>query len=133
MQKTRLKSVLLWLVCVALMAAMALTTTGCNNNTTASTIDRTFTLSITDAGGKETITTVTSDKPTVGEALTALGILEGEDGPYGLYIKSINGITADYDKDKTYWAFYVDGQYAVTGADMTPIVDGATYGFKIER
>ena len=31
------------------------------------------------------------------------------------------------DADGMYWAFYVDGAYASTGVDTTPITEGATY------
>ncbi len=134
MQKKHLKAMLSLLVCVTLIAAIALTITGCKSNTPpSSTVEKTFTLSITDGNGKTTVTTVTSDKQTVGEALEEKGIIQGEEGPFGLYIKTVGGITADYDKDKSYWAFYVNGDYAVQGADKTDIVEGTTYGFKIEK
>ncbi len=49
------------------------------------------------------------------------------------YVKTVNGITADYDTDGTYWAFYVNGEYAMTGVDSTPVEDGAVYAFKVEK
>ena len=60
-------------------------------------------------------------------------MLSGEEGPYGLYIKEVNGILADYEKDATYWGFYINGEYAMTGADMTDAVDGDSYTFKVEK
>ena len=47
-------------------------------------------------------------------------------------MKTVNGITLDYDKDGKYWAFYVDGEYATSGVDSTPITDGASYALKAE-
>ena len=41
--------------------------------------------------------------------------------------------TADYDVDQTYWAFYVNGEYASTGVDSTKIEEGAAYSFKVEK
>ena len=70
---------------------------------------------------KTVVFTVKTDKETVGEALLENGIIEGEQGPYGLYIKKVNGIRADYDLDKAYWAFYVDGDYAVSGVDALAV------------
>ena len=58
---------------------------------------------------------------------------EGEDGQYGLYVKTVNGITADYDVDGTYWAFYINGEYAMSGVDVTDIAAGSTYAFKVEK
>ena len=71
--------------------------------------------------------TVKTDKATVGEALQEQGIVEGEQGQYGLYIKKVNGITADFDVDQTYWAFYINGEYAMSGVDTTEITEGAMY------
>ena len=71
--------------------------------------------------------TIKTDKDTVGAALLEHGLIAGEQGAYGLYIKQVNGITADYDVDQTYWSFYINGEYAMTGVDTTEITEGATY------
>lgn len=92
-----------------------------------------FTFTVTDGEGKETVFGISTDKTTVGEALLELGLIEGDAGPYGLYVKKVNGITADYDTSGTYWAFYVNGEYGMTGVDSTNIEDGATYSFKVEK
>ena len=71
--------------------------------------------------------TIKTDKKTVGEALQEQGLISGEEGPYGLYVKVVNGITADYDVDKSYWSFNINGEYAMTGVDTTEIAEGVTY------
>ena len=71
--------------------------------------------------------TIHTNKTTVGEALQEHALLEGEDSQYGLFIKKVNGIVADYDVDQTYWGFYIDGEYAVSGVDSTNIEEGVTY------
>ena len=71
--------------------------------------------------------TIKTDKDTVGDALIEHELISGDDGPYGLYIKKVNGITADYDVDQSYWAFYIDGEYAMTGVDTAEITEGAKY------
>lgn len=92
-----------------------------------------FIFRVTDADGNDALFRVRTDKKTVGEALQEVELIEGEEGDYGLYVKKVNGISADYDKDKTYWAFYIDGEYAMTGVDSTEITYGAEYCFKIEK
>lgn len=92
----------------------------------------TFALSVVDAEGRETAFTVHTDAETVGEALLSLGMIAGDAGAFGLYIKTVNGITLDYEKDGKYWAFYVDGAYAAAGVDSTPVTDGASYMLKAE-
>ncbi len=122
----------------------AVTTTSPADSTAATTEDAAigtsigdgntaFTFTVTDKDGNETSFNIETDKTTVGEALLELGLIEGEMGDYGLYVKKVNGITADFDVDGTYWAFYVNGEYAMNGVDLTEIEDGATYGFKVEK
>lgn len=85
-------------------------------------------LKVEVAAEEKTITfTVKTDKSTVGEALLEQNLIEGENSAYGLYIKKVNGILADYDTDQTYWAFYINGEYATSGVDTTDIDVTATY------
>ena len=79
------------------------------------------------AGEKQVTFTVRTDKDTVGAALLEHGLISGEEGQYGLYLKAVNGMTADYDIDMSYWAFYINGDYALTGVDTTEIVEGENY------
>ena len=53
----------------------------------------------------------------------------GEEGPYGLTISAVDGETADWNVDQSYWALYIGEEYATTGADSTPVNDGD--GFKL--
>lgn len=71
--------------------------------------------------------TIHTDKETLGAALLEHELISGEEGPYGLYLKVVNGITADYDVDHSYWALYKDGEYMMTGVDTTEIMDGDHY------
>lgn len=129
-----------------LSALMLLSLVGCNsgagqtagnkvieNGATIGEGDKSFVTEVVDADGNTVKFTVQTNEKTVGEALQKLGVIDGEEGDYGLYIKTVNGITADYNKDGVYWAFYVDGEYAMTGADMTDVVDGTVYTFRVEK
>lgn len=92
-----------------------------------------FPLTVTDGEGKSAAYQIRTDETTVGAALQALGLIEGEEGAYGLYVKTVCGITADYDADGSYWAFYIDGEYASTGVDSTEIVPGCSYALRVEQ
>ncbi|MBQ3497661.1 MAG: DUF4430 domain-containing protein [Clostridia bacterium] len=141
MQKTQIKKMLSVPVCAVLIAAVALFTSGCNSTTPpethsaseSDTVISEFKFSVIDADGKTTDFTVTTDKKTVGEALQDEGLISGEEGQYGLYVKTVNGITLDYDKDGMYWAFYINDEMAPTGVDMTEIKPGEVYSFKAEK
>lgn len=134
---------------VVLLAMTALLMISCNSNTNdpASTGDDTTLEAPADAGSADesskTITVtvyVTDDEGEVTEyiidteATTLRGALEqddlvqGDEGEYGLYVKTIEGVTADYDTVGAYWAFYdVNDSYLMTSVDNTPIADGDVF------
>ncbi len=92
-----------------------------------------FTFVVVDGEGNEKVFEIHTDKTTVGDALLEEKLIEGEQGPYGLYVKTVNGTTLDYDKDGMYWSFYINGEYAMTGVDTTNVEEGTTYSFKAEK
>ena len=92
-----------------------------------------FSFSVTDKDGNTADFEIRTDKTIVGEALQELGLIEGDESEFGLFVKKVNGITADYDIDKTYWAFYINGAYANSGVDTTEIKEGESYAFKVEK
>lgn len=94
---------------------------------------KSFEFAVFDADGNETDFTVRTDRETVGEALLENGLIEGEEGEFGLYVKAVNGIVADFDADGTYWAFYVNGEYAMAGVDSTVIKEGDSYSFRVSK
>ncbi len=150
MKMTKTKKLLSLLLCFVLIAAIALFN-GCsdNRNTEPTSSSQTadteatpkvlgegktkFAFTVTDLDGNETAFEIKTDKKTVGEALLDVKLIAGDNGDYGLYVKTVNGITLDYDKDGAYWAFYVDGEYAMTGVDLTEIDESAAYSFKAEK
>ncbi len=87
---------------------------------------KTFTL-VVKAEEKEVTFTVKTDKETVGEALIENKLISGEQGTYGLYVKFVNGIEADYNKTKSYWAFSKNGEGLMTGVDGEKITENARY------
>lgn len=84
---------------------------------------------VVSAEGKTITLTVNTNQKTVGAALTEVGIVEDADGD-GLFTV-VNGIIADWNVDKTYWAFYENDAYANQGMNDTTIAAGTTY--KLER
>ena len=157
MKKTNIAKILSIILALVLIAVTALVLTGCGdkkNNTdeTKPTVAETpedgdtvaddiivkgegeteFLFYVTDANGKVAKFKILTDEETVGDALLNVGLISGEEGDYGLYVKVVNGTELDYNRDGKYWAFYVNGEYGMTGVDMTEIENGATYEFKAE-
>lgn len=161
MNKNSMRKLLSFILCIVLIAAMALLATGCSDKkpvetpqtgaTTAPTQKpeateatkapattevttkgegkTSFSFEVTDQDGTTTKFLIKTDKTVVGEALLEVGLIAGENGPYGLMVDTVNGITADYSKDKAYWAFYENGEYATKGVDQTTIDPAVVYSF----
>ncbi len=154
MQMNQGKKVSSFILCMVLIVAMALSTVGCNGSKDGGAASgdagaqagaevqreggelgegsKEFALTVTDKDGNETQFEIHTDKEMVGEALQELNLIDGEEGEYGLFVKTVNGITADYDTDGVYWAFYVNGEYATSGVDVTQITEGDSYALKVE-
>ncbi len=73
--------------------------------------------------------TVHTDKTTLADALLEHSLIAGEDSAYGLYVKVVNGMTADYDADKSYWSISKNGEMLLTGVSSTALADGEHYEF----
>lgn len=79
------------------------------------------------AEDKSVTFTIHTDKEILGDALLEHELIAGEEGPYGLYIKTVNGILADYDVNQSYWAVSKNGEAAATGVDGIKFLDGDHY------
>jgi hypothetical protein len=137
------KRYLALVLALALAAAMALSTAACSKKESGGAASAgaaqevgqgatTFTFQTT-ADDKTEVFTVKTDKATVGEALLESGLIAGTVESYGLYVKSVNGLELDYDSDGAYWAFYVNGEYAMAGVDATEIKEGDIYELRKEK
>lgn len=83
---------------------------------------------LVDHGGPTTTVTLHTDAKTLADALTQSGLVQGEDSEYGLMIMTVDGDTADYAKDKTWWKLCdAEGNMTATGASQINIKDGDTY------
>lgn len=96
-------------------------------DTTLGTGSTTFTLIVEHINDKKITFTINTNKTILSDALVEVGILEGHDDIYGLYIDSVNGIKHDFNTDKTYWAIYEGDSYASVGIEHITIKNGATY------
>ena len=86
-----------------------------------------FTLVIVHKDGQSSEQTYVTREEYLGAYLEAEGIIKGAEGPYGVYIHSVEGEKAVYEEDNAYWAFYEGEDYANLGVDQTPIQHDAVY------
>jgi len=97
-----------------------------DRNTELGEGEKTVTVKVV-AEEQELTFTIHTDKKTLGEALLEHKLIDGEEGPYGMYIKKVNGIVADYDADQTYWSLSKGGVDMMVGVDGAEIADGEQY------
>lgn len=160
MNKNNMRKLLSFILCIVLIAAMALLATGCSDNkpvetpkteaTTAPTekpeateatkapapaevIEKgegktSFNFEVTDLDGKTTKFLIKTDKATVGDALLELDLIVESTESAGMIV-IVNGISADYNKDGAWWAYYINGESATEGIKTTKIDPTATYAF----
>ncbi len=129
MQSKTLLSVLSLMLIVAMAFSFSACGNDSNNDTGDAKVEKTFVFKVVDLDGSEKTFDIKTEANTVGEALLAEKLISGEVGQYGLMVDTVNGIKYEYNADGAYWAFYVNGEYAMSGVDTTEIVDGTTYSF----
>ena len=78
-------------------------------------------------GDRSVTLTVKSDKDNLADMLTENGLVDGDTSEYGLYIKKVNGVTADYEIDGAYWGLNKDGEPTPVGASAITVTDGEHY------
>ena len=74
----------------------------------------------------EKVFEVTTSAEFLADALVEEGIVEDNQGPYGLYILTAGGVTAK-EEDQEWWCITKNGESLTTGASETPIADGEHY------
>lgn len=87
---------------------------------------KSFTVTVVHADGTQNEKTIESSEEFLAPALIAEGILTDEGVESGMYY-TVDGETASWEENQSYWAFYVGEEYATAGMNDTPIQDGAVY------
>lgn len=138
-----MKNTIKRLVCMLLISALCVTLFSCGAKETIEDLweSATYTENMTFGDGSNSIDvkvtaeeknitfTVYTDEETLGDALLEHNLISGDKGPYGLYVKTVNGIYADYNITKSYWSVNKNGEYMMTGVDSEKIENGNLYEF----
>lgn len=133
---SRILAVVLALIFV-LSSAFALVSCSNDDNsgeesTQATPITITLEVIYPDGSSKEFVIATDSSK-TLRQALEGEGLIAGEEAQYGLYVKVVDGVTADYDVDQSWWSLSKGGEMLMTGVDSTPIADGDHFEFTYSK
>ena len=92
-----------------------------------------ITVTVIHADGSSKNFTYHTDEEYLGALLLAEGLITGSEGQYGLVIESVDGESADWEKDQAYWSLYEGEAYANQGVSKTPGREGATYKLVYEK
>ena len=93
---------------------------------------KTITISVVDSKMQTVTYTTKTDAEFLRQAMEETEGLtfSGDESEYGLMVTVVNGETADFNVDGSYWAFYINDEYCNYGIDSQPVADGDS--FKIE-
>ena len=85
--------------------------------------DKTVVVEVVHGDGNSREFICQTDEEYLGALLLEEELAEGEEGPYGLFITTVDGETAQ-DSLRQWWCITKEGERVDTGADTTPIGDG---------
>ena len=86
-----------------------------------------ITVTVIHKDGSEKVFSYATDAEYLGEVIVSEGLVNGEEGPYGLYFDTVDGETADWNVDQSYWSILIGEEYATIGADGIALADGGEY------
>ena len=87
---------------------------------------KTIEVQIVHGDGSTKDVSISTDAEFLRGALEEQQLVEGEESEYGLFVKTVDGETAD-EGIQQWWGFSKDGEMLMTGVDTTPIADGEHY------
>ena len=93
--------------------------------------DKDLTIHVSHSDGSDKTFELSTDAEFLYDAQAEEGILQGEQGEYGLFVTTVDGETADSDAGE-YWMYDVNGEMAQYGVDTQPVADGDVIDFYIE-
>ncbi len=90
---------------------------------------KSITIEVVDNNGASTVYDVHTDAEYLRQAMEEAKGLEfsGAESEYGMMVETVNGITADYNVDQSYWGFFVNGEYCNYGIETQPVTDGDAF------
>lgn len=89
--------------------------------------DKAVTVEVVHGDGTEKTFQYQTDEEYLGPLLEAEGLISGTESQYGLFVDTVDGETASYETNGSWWKLSCDGEDAQTGADGVVLTDGGVY------
>lgn len=87
-----------------------------------------ITIEVVNKAAESTMYELSTDAEYLKQAMEEAGVsFEGTEGEYGMMVNTVNGETADYSVDGSYWSFFVNEEYCNYGIDAQPVLDGDAF------
>ena len=88
---------------------------------------KTITVTVIHGDGSEKKFTYETDEEYLAAVLLEEDLVQGESGEFGLMISAVDGETASWEENRSYWSIYIGDAYATTGADGIVLKDAGQY------
>ena len=127
------------LLCVLLIAAAVCTSCAPTLTDLGATIvaekevgegEKTITFTAVNGANEATVFTVHTDAEYLRGALEPHGIIAGTETDYGMWVSTVNGVTAN-DEKQEWWKLYEGNEMSNYGVDTQAIKDGGSYTFAL--
>ena len=128
------KKIMIAVFCIMLIAASAMFYSCEDENKEENVLGKgstSFKLEVVGDKGETKVYTIKTNEETVGDALihNDVKLVPAADKELG-YVTTVDGLTADWSVDMSYWSFYINGEYASLGAFDAEIEKDAAYKFE---
>lgn len=121
------KKVLIIAAAVLLVIAAVLLIVDRNRQPQTEQGAKTITVTVMQEGVENKVFTIHTDAEFLRGALEQEKLVEGTESQYGLYVTTVDGVTAD-DSQRQYWCFKDgNGNDLTVGVDSAPIADGDAF------
>ena len=94
--------------------------------------EKSINVTVVHADGTKNVFSFSSDAETLRTPLENAGLISGEESTYGLFIRTVDGESADETKQQ-WWCITKDGQETETGVDSIMIADGDRYELTLKE